>query len=311
MQKPALIIMAAGLGSRYGGLKQIDPVDPLGRIIIDYSIYDAVLAGFSRVICIIKPELREEFEQVIGRRIAPFIRLEYAYQRLDALPEGFAVPQGRTKPWGTAHAVLCAKDLVDGPFAVINADDFYGRTAIQAIYNFLASERGANEHAMVGYLIENTLTENGHVARGVCEVDGQGGLLAVTERTHVEPRPGGAAFTEDGEHFTFVPAGTMVSMNLWGFQKGMMGEIESRFAGFLAEKLPSDPLKCEYFLPLVPSQLITEDAATVQVLPTQEKWYGVTYREDMPRVREAVARMKLEGLYPEHLWRAWHVSGGL
>jgi hypothetical protein len=303
MQEAALIVMAAGLGSRYGGLKQIDPVDSFDRIIIDYSIYDAVLAGFSRVICIIKPELQEEFEQVIGRRIAPSIRLEYAYQCLDALPEGFAVPEGRTKPWGTAHAVLCAKDHVDGPFAVINADDFYGRTAIQAVYDFLALERGPREHAMVGYLIENTLTENGHVARGICEVDGQGSLQAVSERTHVTPRPGGAAFTEDGAHFTFVPAGTMVSMNLWGFQKGMMGEIESRFAGFLAKKLPQDPLKCEYLLPLVPSQLIAEGAAKVKVLPTKEKWYGVTYREDMPRVREAIARMKLEGLYPEHLWR--------
>ena len=303
MCKPALLIMAAGLGSRYGGLKQIDPVDPLGRIIIDYSIYDAVMAGFSRVICVIKPELEEEFEQVIGRRIAPHIRLEYAYQRLDALPEGFAVPRGRTKPWGTAHAVLCAKHLISGPFAVINADDFYGRTAIKAICDFLQQEHEPHEHAMVGYRIENTLTEHGHVARGVCEADSRGFLTSVAERTHIEPRPGGAAFTEDGEHFSFIPMGTMVSMNLWGFQKSMMGEIEARFADYLAKNLPADPLKCEYFLPLVPNQLVAERAATVRILPTGEKWYGVTYREDMPRVREAIARMKLEGLYPEHLWR--------
>ncbi len=300
--KPILVIMAAGLGSRYGGLKQIDPVDEQGRILIDYAIYDAVRSGFERVVCVIKPELEEEFEQVIGRRIRPFVRLSYAYQRLSALPERFTVPAGREKPWGTAHAVLCAKDEIDGPFAVINADDFYGCTAIRSIYDFLSQPRGPEEHAMVGYAIENTLTEHGHVARGVCQVE-NGRLMCIVERTHIEPRPGGAAFTEGGDSFIFLPSGTTVSMNLWGFQQSMLSEIESRFAGFLRENLPENPLKCEYFLPLVPNQLIAEGSAEIHVLPTNEKWYGVTYREDMPRVRAAIQDMKRLGLYPTELWR--------
>ena len=300
-KKPILVIMAAGLGSRYGGLKQIDPVDESGRILIDYAIYDAVTAGFERVVCVIKPELEEEFQQVIGRRIQPFVRLCYAHQRLDILPEGFTIPEGREKPWGTAHAVLCAKDAIDGPFAVINADDFYGRSAIRAIFDFLSEPRDPRAHAMVGYAIENTLTEHGHVARGVCGVEG-GFLTGIVERTQLVARPGGAAFTEGGRE-TFLPAGTTVSMNLWGFQKSMLSEIEARFAAFLRENLPLNPLHCEYFLPLVPNQLIAEGAASVRALPTGEKWYGVTYREDMPRVREAIRAMKRRGLYPPELWR--------
>lgn len=301
-QKPVLVIMAAGLGSRYGGLKQIDPVDEQGQIIIDFSIFDAIRAGFGKVICVIKPEMETEFREVIGDRIAPYVPIQYAYQRLEVLPEGFRVPKERRKPWGTAHAVLCAKPLIDAPFAVINADDFYGRTAYGQLARFLAKPRGAEEHVMVGYAIQNTLTENGNVARGICRVE-NGMLTEIVERTHIEPRPGGAAFTEDGEHFTFLPDDTVVSMNFWGFQPGILQEIEKRFAGYLREHLPTDPLKCEYFLPLIPNQLIHEGKATVAVLPTQEKWYGVTYREDMAKVRAAIARMKAEGLYPDQLWR--------
>ena len=194
----SLVVMAAGLGSRYGGLKQIAPVDPNGHILMDYSIYDALRAGFDRVVCIIKPEMREDFYEVIGHRLEKQVEVRYAYQRLDNLPAGYSVPEGRTKPWGTAHALLCAKEQIDAPFAVINADDFYGRDAFAAIAAFLREKHGAGEHAMVGYRIENTLTENGHVARGVCETDENGFLRGVTERTHIEPREGGAAFTEDG-----------------------------------------------------------------------------------------------------------------
>lgn len=303
MQKPTLVIMAAGLGSRYGGLKQIAPVDAQGHIIIDYSIFDAVRAGFEKVVCILKPEMEADFREAIGDRIAPFVELVYAYQRLDMLPPGFTIPEGRTKPWGTAHAVLCAKEQIDAPFAVINADDFYGRTAIASIHDFLAQPHTPTEHAMVGYRIENTLSESGHVARGICEVDASGMLTGVVERTHIEPRPGGAAFTEDGKQFTFVPEGTIVSMNLWGFQPSILAEIERRFAAFLEANLPTNPLKCEYFLPLIPNQLIHERAASVAVLPTHEKWYGVTYREDMPVVQAAIAAMQQGGQYPEHLWR--------
>jgi len=300
--KPILVIMAAGLGSRYGGLKQIDPVDDQGQILIDYAIYDALQAGFGRVVCVVKPEIEPEFREVIGNRIAPFVTLEYAHQRLERLPEGFRVPEGRKKPWGTAHAVLCAAPLINGPFAVINADDFYGRTAFRQLADFLAQPHGDNEYAMVGYRIQNTLTEHGYVARGVCRVE-DGRLTEIVERTHIEPRAGGAAFTEDGGHFTFLPDGTTVSMNVWGFQESLLAEVEARFAGFLRENLPAAPLTCEYFLPSVPNQLIAEGKASVAVLPTHEKWYGVTYREDMPRVRAAIAAMKDGGLYPGRLWR--------
>lgn len=299
----SLVVMAAGLGSRYGGLKQIAPVDPYGHILMDYSIYDALRAGFDRVVCIIKPEMREDFYDVIGRRLEKHVEVRYAYQRLDNLPAGYGVPEGRTKPWGTAHALLCAKGQIDAPFAVINADDFYGRDAFAAIEDFLCEKHGEGEHAMVGYRIENTLTENGHVARGVCETDENGFLRGVTERTHIEPREGGAAFTEDGEHFTFVPAGTIVSMNLWGFQPGVMEEIDRRFAPWLDETLPVNPLKGEYFLPLIPNALIHEGKGSVRVLSTHEKWYGVTYHDDMPKLQAALAGMRADGVYPEELWR--------
>lgn len=299
----SLVVMAAGLGSRYGGLKQIAPVDPNGHILMDYSIYDALRAGFDRVVCIIKPEMREDFYEVIGHRLEKHVEVRYAYQRLDNLPAGYSVPEGRTKPWGTAHALLCAKEQIDAPFAVINADDFYGRDAFAAIAAFLREKHGAGEHAMVGYRIENTLTENGHVARGVCETDENGFLRGVTERTHIEPREGGAAFTEDGEHFTFVPAGTIVSMNLWGFQPGVMEEIDRRFAPWLDETLPVNLLKGEYFLPLIPNALIHEGKGSVRVLSTHEKWYGVTYHDDMPKLQAALAGMRADGVYPEGLWR--------
>ena len=302
MQKPALVIMAAGMGSRFGGLKQITPVDERGHLIIDYSIFDAVRAGFEQVICIIKPENEAAFRAAIGDRIAKNVQLDYACQTAEQLPQGFSVPEGRTKPWGTAHAVLCAKEKIHGPFAVINADDFYGRGAFEAVYRFLAEARAAGEYAMVGYRIENTLTENVDVARGVCEVDGEGFLRHIVERTRIEPRPGGAAYTEDGANFTFLPAGTFVSLNLWGFQHSMLGQIERRFAPFLRENLPRNPLKCEYFLPYVADAALRAGEATIRVLPTGEKWYGVTYKEDLQTMREAMARLCQEGVYPEKLW---------
>lgn len=298
-----LVIMAAGLGSRYGGLKQIDPVDKQGHLLIDYAIYDAVKAGFGRVVCIIKAEMEADFREAIGYRIEGFVELVYSYQRLDVLPTGFDVPLGRMKPWGTAQAVLCAKEAIRGPFAVINADDFYGRTAIGAIYDFLDAPEAENAHAMVGYRIKNTLTENGHVARGVCEVNDAGYLTEIVERTHIEPRPGGAAFTEDGKRFTFLPENTIVSMNLWGFQPSILPEIEAYFSMFLRGEGMKNPHRAEYFLPLVPNHLIHEGRATVKVLPTDEKWYGVTYYEDMARVRAALSAMSEAGLYPTHLWR--------
>ena len=303
MNKPTLIIMAAGMGSRFGGNKQITPVDDAGHIIIDYSIYDAVRAGFGRVICVIKPEMEADFRAAIGDRIAKKVDLRYAYQTLDHLPEGFCIPEGRVKPWGTAHAVLCALDQVEGSFAVINADDFYGRGAFQAAADFLYSDGSPDEHAMVGYRIENTLTENGSVSRGVCATDEDGYLAAIEELLRIEPREGGAAWTaDDGATWNFIPAGTPVSMNLWAFRPGIVPAFEAGFEAFLRDTVPANPMKAEYYLPYVPKAGILDGRCKVRVLPTAERWYGMTYREDIEAVRAAIAGMKADGTYPERLW---------
>ena len=301
MNKPTLVIMAAGMGSRFGGCKQITPVDDAGHVIIDFSIYDAVRAGFGRVVCIIKPEMEADFRAAIGDRIAPFVELKYAYQQIDMLPDGYSVPEGRVKPWGTGHAVLCAAGCIDGPFAVINADDFYGRGAFQAACDFLSAPHAPNEHAMVAYRVENTLTENGSVSRGVCSAE-NGLLTGVVERTKIVPRPGGAAFIEDDSE-TFLPNGTPVSMNLWAFQHSILDELKNRFTAYLDENLPKNPMKCEYFLPLIPNALIHEGTGSVRVLDTDERWFGVTYHDDLAKVQAAIREMKQKGLYPEKLWQ--------
>lgn len=301
MKEPILVVMAAGMGSRFGGLKQITPVDDQGHIIMDFSLYDARRAGFRKVVFIIKEAIAETFRKNIGDRMEPFFDVRYAYQELDRLPEGFTVPEGRVKPWGTAHAIACAASVIDGPFAVINADDFYGRTSFQAIYDFLVSEAAPNRQAMVGYRLKNTVTENGHVARGCCQVR-DGLLVDITERTHIEQRPDGIVYTEDGENFHSIDGDTLVSMNLWGFHREMMDQFTGRFAAFLEENLPRNPLKCEYYLPSVANAQIQEGLGTIRVLPTTECWHGVTYREDLQSVWDAVARMKAEGIYPQRLW---------
>ena len=300
--KPTLVIMAAGMGSRFGGNKQIAPVDDAGHIIIDYSIFDAVRAGFGRVVCVIKPEMEADFRRAIGDRIAGSVDLRYAWQTLDNIPSGFTVPEGRQKPWGTGHAVLCALPLVEGPFAVINADDFYGAGAFRAAGAFLSAGGDANEHAMVAYHIENTLTENGSVSRGVC-AGADGFLTDITERTTIEPREGGAAYTEDGgASWTFIPAGTPVSMNLWAFRDGARAAFPRMFEDFLRDTVPANPLKAEFYLPNVPKALIADGAGRVRLLNTDERWYGMTDREDAEKVRAAIASMKAKGLYPEKLW---------
>ena len=302
MNKPTLIIMAAGMGSRFGGNKQITPVDDAGHIIIDYSIYDAIRAGFGKVVCVIKPEMEADFRAAIGDRIARKVELCYAYQTLENLPEGFAIPEGRVKPRGTAHAVLCALGQVAGPFAVINADDFYGRGAFRAAADFLTAGGDQNEHAMVGYRIENTLTENGSVSRGVCATDDSGCLTSIEERLRIEPREGGAAWTaDDGATWQFIPAGTPVSMNLWAFRKGIIPAFKEGFVAFLRDTVPGNPMKAEYYLPYVPKAEIAAGRCKVRVLPTDERWYGMTYREDIAAVRAAVAEMKASGIYPGNL----------
>ncbi len=306
MNKPVLVIMAAGMGSRYGGLKQIDPISDRGEIILDFSLYDAMMAGFEKIIFIIKKENEEDFRRLIDQRAGKYMKVEYAFQELTDIPQGYQVPAERVKPWGTCHAVLSARKLIDGPFAVINADDYYGPGAFQIIYDYLdqAKDDGKYRYCMVGYNLEKTLTENGHVARGVCKVGENGQLLDIVERTKIMYHDGGIAFTEDdGITWQALEEGTTVSMNFWGFTESFVREMEERFPAFLDKALVENPLKGEYFLPGVVDQLIKEDKATVKVLHSHDKWYGVTYKEDKQSVVDALQSMKDKGLYPEKLWK--------
>ncbi len=305
MKKPVLVIMAAGMGSRYGGLKQIDPIDKQGHIIMDFSIFDAKRAGFEKVVFIIKKENEADFKEAVGKRMEDVMEVEYVFQDLHNIPEGFEVPEGRVKPWGTAHAVLSAIDVVDGPFAVINADDYYGRDAFQKIFDFLCTTEDDEKYryTMVGYQLKNTVTENGHVARGVCTLDENDYLVKVEERTRIEKRGDGIAFTEDeGETWQELPIDSVVSMNMWGFSASFLKEIKAGFSAFLEEGLAKNPMKCEYYLPSVVTKLLVEDRATVTVLETTDKWYGVTYKEDKPLVMAAIQAMKDNGIYPEQVW---------
>ncbi len=305
MDKPVLVIMAAGMGSRYGGLKQIDSVDGEGHIIMDFSMYDARKAGFEKVVFIIKKENEADFKEAVGDRISKYMEVDYVFQEVGNIPEGYAVPEGRTKPWGTGHAILSCIQAVDGPFAVINADDYYGSEAFKLIYDYLASHKDDEKYryTMVGYKLGNTVTDNGHVARGICDMNAQGELVAIHERTRIEKRGGGIAYTEDdGATWVPVPEETIVSMNMWGFSNSILKELEDRFPAFLDRGLKENPKKCEYFLPAVVSELVEEDKATVAVLASADKWYGMTYKEDKPVVAAAIQEMKDRGLYPENLW---------
>ena len=301
MNRPALIIMAAGLGSRFGGLKQITPVGDRGEILMDFSLYDAWKAGFEKVVFIIKKEKEADFRTLVGPHVEKRMDVRYVFQEMADLPEGFSLPEGRVKPWGTAHAVRAARHVIGEPFAVINADDFYGRGAFLALYDFLSAEQPAGEQAMVAYRLRNTVTENGYVARGVCQAT-NGYLTSIVERTHIEKRGADAAYTEDGT--TYLPLGgdTLVSMNFWGFQREMMDAFDRRFADFLRNDLPKNPEKAEYFLPFVANAEMRAGRARVRVLPCEETWHGVTYREDLPDVCASIAAMKAAGIYPDILW---------
>ena len=301
MKNPELVIMAAGMGSRYGGLKQIDKVDDNGHIIIDYSIYDAIRAGFRDVTFIIKKAIEREFREVMDAHLAgKNINVKYVYQEIDKLPAGYSVPEGRVKPWGTAHALLCCLDTVDAPFAVINADDYYGAHAFEKIYNFLknTNDEGKYHYAMVGYRIKNTVTEEGTVSRGVCSIE-NGMLTSVVERTKIGTRNGEIYFTEGDTDYDLDPE-TLVSMNLWGFTPSYLRECAKRFPAFLDENLSKNPEKCEFFLPSVVSELVEEGLADVRVLDNEDKWYGVTYKEDKPAVIEAFRQLTRDGVYPEN-----------
>lgn len=305
MSKPVLVIMAAGMGSRYGGLKQIDPIDEQGHIIMDFSIFDAKRAGFEKVVFIIKKENEADFKEAIGKRIEKVMKVEYVFQDVQNIPAGFPVPEGRVKPWGTAHAVLSAIDVIDGPFAVINADDYYGKDAFQKIYDYLSTHKDDEKYryTMVGYELGNTLTENGHVSRGICSLNENNELVSVVERTHIEKKDDGAVYTEDGGvTWHSLPVDSVVSMNMWGFGASFLQEVKQGFVSFLEENLVNNPMKCEYYLPTVVSNLLADNRATVAVLTSVDRWYGVTYKEDKPVVVAAIQNMKESGLYPERLW---------
>ena len=300
-QAPKLVIMAAGMGSRFGGLKQMEPVDKEGHSIIDFSMYDARRAGFRDLVFIIKREHDALFRERIGNRMERFFNVEYVYQELTDIPAGCTVPDGRVKPWGTGQAIACCRNVLHGPFAVINSDDFYGRTAFSEIYEFLRTNDDEHCYAMVGYRVRNTVTEFGSVARGVCEVQ-NGMLMGITERTKIYQRGDHAAYTEDGEHFVDLPGDTIVSMNIWGFTQPTVSEFWTRLGAFFEKEVPLDPLKREFYLPSVVNQQLEEGTARVRVLPCEEVWYGVTYREDLASVKDAIRTLKAAGVYEERLW---------
>jgi len=304
MSSLALVVMAAGIGSRYGGLKQIDPVGPHGEIVIDYSVYDALRAGFDRIVFIIRKDIEAAFREKIGRTIESRADTEYVFQDIGRLPEGFPAPHGRTKPWGTAHAILCCEDAVQTPFAAINADDFYGATAFAAVASHMKSAAdlpGLHDFAMVGYIVANTLSANGYVTRGVCTTSPDGYLRDIRERSQIRRFPDGIKYSENGKDWVPIPAESPVSMNLWGFTPGLFGELRAGFPEFLKENA-SNILKAEYLIPEVVGSLVRGGKARVKVLSTGEKWFGVTYPEDRPIVQAAIRDLVARGLYPESLW---------
>ena len=303
MTEPTLIIMAAGMGSRYGGLKQMDPICQSGELIMDFSLYDAMMAGFKRVIFIIREEMEADLRALVDSRAGKHLKVEYAFQTLADLPEGYLVPAGRKKPWGTAHAIYSCRQLIDGPFAVINADDFYGATSFQLVYDFISSEKRENVGCMAGFRLQNTITDKGSVSRGVCTLSAQGWLTSVTERKQIMRRKDGIAFTEDGgETWEGLNPEAIVSMNFWALGKAFMKEIENGFPAALDKILEENPLKGEHLLPIMIDQLIKEEKASIHVLESPEQWYGITYQEDKEDVRAAIQALKDKGFYPQRLW---------
>ena len=307
-KKPILVVMAAGMGSRYGGLKQIDPVGSHGEAILDYSLYDAHEAGFETAVIIIKKAIEKDFMDTVGERLKKCpMEIRYAYQEMDKeLPEGFAIPAERTKPWGTSHAVLCAKNEIDGaPFAVLNSDDYYGKDSFRVIYEFLSnvSDDEKYNYCMVGYQLGNTVTDHGSVARGVCQTDDNGYLTAIVERTRIEKYENGIHFTVDGENWEDLSPETPVSMNMWGYTPSFLEEIAVRFPKFIENEVPQNPAKAEMYLPMTVGELLAENKATVKVLRTADKWYGVTYAADKPQVVAALKALADEGKYPDGLWK--------
>ena len=303
-KKPVLVVMAAGMGSRYGGLKQIDPVGSQGEAILDYSLYDAWQAGFETAVIIIKEAINKDFMETVGERLKKCpLEIRYAYQEMDMLPAGYTVPEGRTKPWGTCHAVLCARDAIDGaPFAVLNADDFYGRTAFRTVYNWLSNNDTPNAYCMVGYEVGNTVTDNGGVTRGICQADFNGYLTKIVETSGIEKYEGGIRMP-GGDGWKDVDPKTLVSMNLWGYMPGYLDQIDSHFTAFLDYALRENPMRGEFLLPTFVGELVDEKKITLKVLSSPDKWFGVTYAADKPKVVAALRELTESGRYPDGLWK--------
>ena len=307
-KKPVLVVMAAGMGSRYGGLKQIDPVGSQGEAILDFSLFDAREAGFETAVIIIKEAIKADFMETVGKRLEKCpLEIRYAYQEMEKIPAGYAVPEGRVKPWGTSHCLLCAQKEIDGaPFAVINADDYYDKDAFKVIYDYLCNAKNTDklDCCMVGYLLRNTVTDHGSVARGVCTPDDKGYLADIVERLKIEKYEGGIHFTEDdGATWEDLQEDTIVSMNMWGLTPGFLELVEKQFPDFLENQVPANPMKAEFLLPRSVDKLLKEDKLTVKVLTSADKWYGVTYAADKPIVVAALAELTKAGKYPDGLWK--------
>ncbi|NLE21038.1 MAG: NTP transferase domain-containing protein [Clostridiales bacterium] len=302
-KKPILAVMAAGIGSRFGGLKQMTPFGLHGESLIDYSLYDALRAGFERVVFIVNTRIRDDFRQLVGRHVENRMEVTYVMQELDRLPEGLTVPEGRAKPWGTAHAILCAGDALDAPFCALNGDDFYGLDAMRQIFAFLDGNPERNVFAMVGFELQNTLSEAGYVSRGICEVDERGYLKSIVERLHVIPTIDGPMYTLDGQQYTRLPGDTTVSMNMWGFTPRVVGEIEKRFPVFYRDAMANNPLKAEFYLPNLVGDLLKENAVSVKALRSGDRWFGVTNASDRPLVEKALRELTAQGVYPDGLWK--------
>ncbi len=302
-RNPILVVMAAGIGSRFGGLKQMTPFGLHGESLIDYSLFDALRAGFGRVIFIVNRKIKDDFRELVGKNVENRMRVDYVMQELDNLPKGLTVPEGRVKPWGTAHAVLCCKGLIDAPFCALNGDDFYGLDAMRKLFGFLNAGPGETEFAMAGFQLQNTLSDAGYVSRGECKVNESGYLDSIIERLHIIPSIDGPMFTLDGETYRRLPADTVVSMNMWGFTPLLLEEIEARFPAFYQDAVSENPLKAEFYLPNLVGELLKEKKVSVKVLPSKDRWFGVTNASDRPLVEKALRELTMNGDYPDGLWK--------
>ncbi len=303
MKAPILVVLAAGMGSRYGGLKQIDPIGPNGEIILELSVFDAIRAGFEKVVFIIKHEIEKDFKEAIGNKLSQYIEVDYVFQDITKLPQGCEVPEGRVKPWGTAHAIMCCKEAINAPFAVINADDYYGQDGFKSLFNFLTTSTNEDEYAMVGYVLANTVSEYGSVARGVCCIE-DGKLANVRELTKIEVHGENIEHsTDDGSTWETLDKDSLVSMNMWAFKENVMERFESRFIEFFNEEVATNTMKSEYFIPVEIGRMLKQGEVEVKMLSSNDKWYGVTYQEDKPMVKAGIKKLINEGKYPQPLWK--------